>query len=362
MNDLRSMIWTLLAAAIVVAGLPQAVQAQSSDREQIRIVGSSTVYPFASAVAEQFGETTRFNTPALESTGSGGGHKLFGEGPGLDTPDITNSSRKVKMSEFNRAKQNGVKKISEAVIGYDGLTIAQNKANSSVNLTLKDVTMAVAKEVPNPNGSGLIKNPHESWSDIRSSLPDREITFYGPPTTSGTRDAFEDLVLEAATAKIPAYDGEYTDIRQDGHWVNSGENDNLIVKKLGNDMEAFGVFGYSFLNNNRDKLEAARINGKRPTPENVSSGEYPISRSLYFYVKASHIDDVPGMYEYIKMFMSEDMIGPDGQLSNIGLIPLPEKLRKASRERVLSLDPLEVKDGKLETLQDYARENGFLEQ
>jgi phosphate transport system substrate-binding protein len=359
MNDLRSMIWTLLAAAIVVAGLPQAVQAQSSDREQIRIVGSSTVYPFASAVAEEFGETTRFATPVIESTGSGGGMKLFGEGAGLDTPDITNASRKVKLSEFTRAKKNGVNKITEAVIGYDGIAIAQNKANSSVNFSRKQIALAVAAKVPNPDGSGLVDNPYESWSDISSDLPDREIKFYGPPTTSGTRDAFEEMVVGHATSHMSAYDGAFTQIRQDEHWVNSGENDNLIVRKLDNNRAAFGIFGYSFLDNNRDVIEAASVNGAQPNPSKISTGEYPISRSLYFYVKASHLDDVPGMYQYIKMFMSEDMIGPDGQLAKLGLIPLPEKLRKASRERVMSLEPLKIEDGKLQTLHDYAKQNGF---
>ncbi len=362
MNRLVTFAVTLFAASLVAVGLPQAALGQGNEREQIRIVGSSTVYPFSSAVAEEFGQTTRFQTPALESTGSGGGHKLFGQGDGLDTPDITNSSRKIKKSEFTRAQKNGVNKISEAVIGYDGLTIAQNKANPSVNFTLKDVTLAVAEMVPNPNGSGLVKNPYESWSEIRAELPDREITIYGPPTTSGTRDAFEDLVMEAATAEIPAYDGEYTKIRQDGHWVNSGENDNLIVKKLNNNREAFGVFGYSFLDNNRDQLEAAQVNGVSPRPKTVSNGSYPISRSLYFYVKVSHVKEIPGMYRYIKMFMSEDMIGPDGQLSDLGLIPLPKKLREASRARVLDLEKLEMKNGKLETLQEFAKENGYIEQ
>ncbi len=355
----KSWALSLLAASLLAVGLPQAVQAQGTERSKIRIVGSSTVYPFSSAVAEEFGATTRFPTPVVESTGSGGGHKLFGEGGGLDTPDLTNSSRKMKVSEYTRAKKNGAGKITEAVIGYDGLTIAQNKANDSVDFTLKEITLALAAKVPNPNGSGLVDNPYTNWSEISSDLPDRKIKVYGPPTTSGTRDAFEDLVLEHATENMSAYDGEYTKIRQDGPWVNAGENDNLIVKKIDNNKEAFGVFGYSFLDNNRDKIQAVTVGGVKPKPETVSSGEYPISRSLYFYIKASHLDDVPGMYKYAEMFMSEDMIGPGGQLTKLGLIPLPDHLRKASRQRVMSLDPLELENGKLETLQEYAKKNGF---
>jgi len=359
MINWKSWALTVLAASLLAVGLPQAVQAQSAEREQIRIVGSSTVYPFASAVAEEFGQTTRFSTPVVESTGSGGGLKLFGKGAGLDTPDITNASRKIKISEYTRCKQNGINKITEAVVGYDGITIAQNKANPAINFSRKQITLAVAAKVPNPDGSGLIDNPYESWSEISSDLPDREITFYGPPTTSGTRDAFEELVMEHATKHMSGYDGAYTNIRQDGAWVNAGENDNLIVKKLDNNREAFGIFGYSFLDSNRDKIEAASVNGAEPKPKTISAGEYPISRSLFFYVKASHLDDIPGMYNYLELFMSEKMIGPNGQLSKLGLIPLPEHLRKASRERVLSLEPLKLKNGNVETLHEYAKENGF---
>ncbi len=360
MINWKSWALTVLAASLVSFGLPQTVQAQSEDREQIRIVGSSTVYPFSSTVAEEFGETTRFQTPVVESTGSGGGHKLFGKGVGPDTPDVTNSSRKMKVSEFKRARRNGVKKITEAVIGYDGIAIAQNKANEPVNFTLRQITLAVAARVPNPNGSGLVDNPYEKWSDIRSNLPDREIKIYGPPTTSGTRDAFEGLVMEHATEHMSAYDGEYTEIRQDGHWVNAGENDNLIVKKLNNNRDAFGVFGFSFLDENRDKIQGATINGVAPKPETISSGEYPISRSLYFYVKNAHLKSIPGLFEYVRMFMSEEMIGPDGELKKLGLIPLPEHLREASRERVMNLETLNLKEnGKLETLHEYAKQNGF---
>jgi phosphate transport system substrate-binding protein len=332
----------------------------AADREQIRVVGSSTVYPFSSAVAEEFGKTTRFPTPVVESTGSGGGHKLFGAGLGVDTPDITNSSRKMKVSEYERAVENGVENITEAVIGYDGIAVAQNAANQPMNLTLEQITLAVAAEVPDPRGSGkLVKNPYKFWDEISDDLPHRAIRIYGPPTTSGTRDAFEELCMEVATENIKGYDQPYTTIRQDGPWVDSGENDNLIVQKLTQDKDAFGVFGFSFLDENRDKIQGARISGVEAKFETISSGDYPLSRSLFFYVKNDHLRKIPGMYEYVKLFMDEKMIGPKGYLKTLGLVPLPDRLRQASRQRVLKLETLKLKDGKLSTLEEYARENGF---
>jgi phosphate transport system substrate-binding protein len=324
--------------------------------DQIRIVGSSTVYPFSSYVAEEFGNTTRYPVPVVESTGSGGGHKLFGAGLGDDTPDLTNSSRKMKAKEFERAQQNGVENITEAVIGYDGIAIAQNLDNRAIEFTLEEITLAVAAKVPDPEGSGkLVDNPYTHWNQIADDLPKREIKFYGPPTTSGTRDAFEELVMEAVTEDLPAYGGEEdTDIRQDCHWVDAGENDNLIVQKLKNDTAAFGVFGYSFLDENRDQIEGAVIGGVEPRPETISSGAYPISRSLFFYIKNDHVGETDGLMEYVQLFMSEEMIGPQGALKAIGLVPLPDHLREASRKRVLNLVPLKLEDGKLSTLEGYA--------
>ena len=335
------------AVALTLAAAP--VQAQQ--KERISIVGSSTVYPFSKYVADEFGSTTQHPAPVLESTGSGGGHKLFGAGVGMDTPDLTNSSRKMKVSEFKRAKNNGVESITEAVIGYDGIAVAQNRANEAVDLTRKQLTLAVAAEVP--QGGELVSNPYDNWSDIDSSLPDREIVIYGPPTTSGTRDAFEGLVMEHATANMEAYGGEYTKIRQDGAYVPSGENDNLIVEKLNKNRDAFGIFGYSFLAENQDKIQGASIEGVAPKPAAISSGKYPISRSLFFYVKNSHRDKTAGLKKFVELFMSEKMIGPYGYLKDIGLIPLPEKMREASRQRVLNASELKLKDGKLTTLKDY---------
>ncbi len=328
---------TAVAAAVMgVAGVAQA-------REQLRIVGSSTVYPFASYVVEEFGATTDYATPVIESTGSGGGLKLFCAGVGDDTPDITNASRRMKTSEFERCQENGVTDITEATIGYDGIAFAESSSNEPIDLSREQLFLALAAKVP--QDGKLVDNPYQKWSDIDSSLPDREISVYGPPTTSGTRDAFEELVMEAASEDMEGYGGEgYTDIRSDGAYIDAGENDNLIVKRLAEDTQAFGIFGYSFLEENPDTLIGASIDGVEPTPEAISSGEYPVSRSLYFYVKNQHAESVPAMYEYANLFMTEQMIGPMGYLKGLGLIPLPEQMRSKQRQAVESHEQLELAD------------------
>ncbi|WP_409454882.1 PstS family phosphate ABC transporter substrate-binding protein [Malaciobacter halophilus] len=317
-----------------------------SARDQIKMVGSSTVYPFASAVAEELGATTKYPTPVVESTGSGGGMKLFCAGNGMNTPDITNASRRMKAKEFKMCEKNGVTDITEAVIGFDGIAFAQSNSNKPFSVTKKQLALAVAAEVPGKNGK-LIDNPYKKWSDIDSSLPNREIIIYGPPKSSGTRDAFEDMVLKATFKKMDEYTSlykkdkkkykaykKYHKVRQDGIYVPSGENDNLIVQKLNKNKDAFGIFGYSFLVENEDKLIGAKINGVMPTPDAISSGEYPISRSLFFYIKNSHEKDVPAMKDYVKMFMDDMMIGEEGILTEIGLIPLPKAKRAAIKASV----------------------------
>ncbi len=301
-------------------------------RKQIRIVGSSTVYPFSSYVAEEFGETTDYRTPIVESTGSGGGHKLFYAGVGGRHPDITNSSRRMKLSELEKNGANGVEKIVEIKIGFDGIAICQNKDNEALNLTIEQLTLAVAEKVP-VDGK-LVKNPYTKWNQISADLPDRKIMVLGPPTTSGTRDAFHELVMHVGAKNLGSYPKntkgkvKYQNIRQDGVWVDSGENDNLIVQKLTKDPTAVGIFGYSFLEENSDRIEAAKINEVLPNPETVSSGKYPVSRSLFFYVKMAHIDKVEGLKEFVDLFVSELMIGDEGILTTIGLIPLPATERK----------------------------------
>jgi phosphate transport system substrate-binding protein len=318
-----------------------------SARDQIKIVGSSTVYPFSSAVAEELGATSNYPTPVVESTGSGGGMKLFCAGNDMNTPDITNASRRMKTKEFKLCEQNGVTDITEAVIGYDGIAFAQSKSNGAFDISRSDLALAVAKLVPSKDGKSLIANPYKKWSDINSKLPNRDIIVYGPPKSSGTRDAFEELVLQKTFKKMDVYTDlykadkkknkkfkKYSEIRTDGVYVESGENDNLIVQKLTKNKDAFGVFGYSFLEENSDKVSGATINGIAPTAKNISSHSYPVARSLFFYIKNSHAKSVPAMGEYVKLFMSETMIGPDGILGEIGLIPLPEETRSAIQKSV----------------------------
>ncbi|WP_198262862.1 PstS family phosphate ABC transporter substrate-binding protein [sulfur-oxidizing endosymbiont of Gigantopelta aegis] len=344
---------SLLATTAIMVSSINMVQA----RDQIRIVGSSTVYPFSSSVAEEFGATSKNPTPVVESTGSGGGMKLFCKGNGLNTPDITNASRRMKSKEFNMCEKNGVTDITEAVIGFDGIAIAQNKNNKSLELSKKHLLLAVAEEVPSKDGKSLVKNPYKRWNQIDSNLPDREIIIYGPPTSSGTRDAFEDMIMKGQTKKMDVYTSlykkdkkknkgykKYHKVRQDGVYVPSGENDNLIVQKLSKNPAAIGIFGYSFLIENDDKVSAAKINGIVPTPETISSGKYPISRSLFFYTKNSHRKDVPAMDQYVAMFMKEDMIGPEGILSEIGLIPLPDDSRTKIRASVAKYTKLTLDD------------------
>jgi len=336
----------VVAAAIIAfgAGMAQA-------RDQIKIVGSSTVYPFSSYVAEELGATTKFKAPVVESTGSGGGHKLFMAGAGLDTPDLTNSSRRMKASELEKNFANGNKEITEALIGYDGIAIAQNAGNPDFSVTKDELAMAVAAEVP-VDGK-LVKNPYKTWNQINPNLPNRKILFYGPPTSSGTRDAFAEMVLGAFAKKnkelyaavSPKNDAEkYEEVREDGVYVPAGENDNLIVQKLTKDKDAFGIFGYSYLEENADRIKGAKVNGIAPEPETIASAQYPISRSLYFYIKKSHIAQVPGMQEYIDLFMSEKMIGSKGLLKRIGLIPLADDLRAKVQADVKALKNMTLDD------------------
>ena len=328
-----------LALLLVGTGMAHA-------RDQVKITGSSTVFPFSSYVAEELGATTKFGAPVVESTGSGGGHKLFGAGMGPNTPDIANSSRRMKDTEFETAAKNGVTDISEALIGYDGIAIAQNKDNAPMSITLQELAMAVAADVP-VNGK-IVPNPYKMWNEINPNLPARKIVFYGPPTSSGTRDAFEEMVVEKVCGKIEGYEKGYKSIRQDSAYVPAGENDNLIVQKLAKDKDAFGIFGYSFLEENADSIQGTAIGDVLPTPETVAAGKYPISRSLYFYVKNAHYEAIPGLKEYVELFMSDKMIGKDGLLKGIGLIPLPEdKLLQARKtvleKKKLTLDELKKK-------------------
>ena len=336
----------VVAAAIVAfgAGMAQA-------RDQVKIVGSSTVYPFSSYVAEELGATTKFKSPVVESTGSGGGHKLFGGGVGMDTPDITNSSRRMKPSEFEKDQAAGITEITEALIGYDGIAVAQNGENADFAVTKDELAMAVAEMVP--MDGKLVKNPYKTWDQINSNYPKRKILFYGPPTSSGTRDAFAEMVLGKfakkhkdlyAPVSPKGKAKKYESVRQDGVYVPAGENDNMIVQKLTKDKDAFGIFGYSFLEENSDRIKGAKVDGVAPTPDTIAAGDYPISRSLFFYIKKAHLGKVPGMKEYVELFMSDKMIGPRGLLKRIGLVPLADDLRKQVQKDVLSYKNLTLDD------------------
>ena len=339
----RLFVALLIAASFTpLAGVAQA-------REQIHIVGSSTVFPFSTAVAERFGRAGKFKTPVVESTGSGGGLKLFCQGVGEKTPDVANSSRRIKASEVELCAANGVKQIVEVQIGFDGIVLANSKKSAQAKLTLQQVFLALAKQVP--VGGKLVANPYKLWSDVDKSLPAVKIEVLGPPPTSGTRDAFVEIAMEGGARTIPmleairakdekAFQAVAHAIREDGAYVEAGENDNLIVQKLEANPKALGIFGFSFLDQNADKIQGSIINGEEPTFEAIADGKYAVSRSLYFYVKSAHVGKIPGLREFIAEFTSETASGDDGYLSERGLIPLPAALRKAVRDASLALTPL----------------------
>ena len=343
----------LLATSVATVAISGSVHAQS--RDYISIVGSSTVYPFTIVVAEQFGKLTDFKTPTVESTGSGGGLKLFCSGVGVQYPDVTNSSRRIKKSEVENCAKNGVSDVIEIKIGYDGIVMANSKAVGLYSLTLQEIFLALAKQVPNPDGSEqLVDNPYQLWSDINVELPKAKIEVLGPPPTSGTRDAFVELAMEggcktfdfiAAIKKTDKqkYKATCHAMREDGAFIEAGENDNLIVQKLEANPNALGIFGFSFLDQNLDKVQGSMIDGVEPEFENIADGNYPVSRPLYFYVKKAHIGVIPGIQEYLSEFTSDKASGEEGYLSDKGLIPMPEEEREkfnadAKNQIVLNLD------------------------
>jgi phosphate transport system substrate-binding protein len=338
---IRKTIALAALAAVATAGAAEA-------RDQIRIVGSSTVFPFATTVAENFGKTTNFKTPVIESTGSGGGLKLFCAGVGTEHPDITNASRRIKSSEVESCAKNGVKDITEVKIGFDGIVLANSKAAPHYELDKVTLFKALAKEVP-VDGK-FVANPYKKWSEIDGKLPAEDIEVLGPPPTSGTRDAFVELVMEEACGEIPECDAldkdakkvAFGSMREDGAFIEAGENDNLIVQKLEANPHALGIFGYSFLDQNADKVQGSTIGGVEPTFENIASGAYGVSRSLYFYVKGAHVGTIPGIKEYIAEFTSENAWGPEGYLADKGLIPLPDDARAQMAEQANSLAPLSM--------------------
>ena len=323
-----------------------------TSRDQINVVGSSTVYPFSTVVAENFGNKTGIKVPKIESTGSGGGMKLFCKGLGTGHPDITNASRRIKKNEFNQCKENGID-VVEIKVGYDGIVIANSKKAKLLNLTKRQIFLALAKQVPegNKEGGSLVDNHNKKWSDIDPNLPNKKIEVLGPPPTSGTRDAFNELAIEGGCKTFPKlkaikkqdkkkYKAICRAVREDGAFIEAGENDNLIVQKLVENENAFGVFGFSFLIENEDKIQGSTVDGMAPTMETIADKSYGVSRPLYFYVKLAHVDVIPGIREFLAEYTSEDSWGPGGYLEERGMIPMPENEREFFKKNAEEIIPL----------------------
>ncbi|MEA1889648.1 MAG: substrate-binding domain-containing protein [Pseudomonadota bacterium] len=370
----------------IAAAIGSITAANAAGRDTVNIVGSSTVYPFATVVAERFGRSTDFKAPKIESTGSGGGLKLFCKGVGVSTPDITNASRRIKKSEYDLCQKNGVNEITEVLVGFDGIVIANAKSAALFELTRKDIYMALAKTVPGADGK-LISNPNKTWKDVNAKLPATRIEVLGPPPTSGTRDAFAELALgggakqiadlkalrgmkadkadeiKAMMAKLGIPSGVYDAImekkgkapkgksifkavayavREDGAYIEAGENDNLIVQKLVANPDSLGIFGYSFLEENGDKVQGSKIDGVAPTFDSIAEGGYPVSRPLYFYIKNAHVGKIPGIQEYAAAFASNKAMGEDGYLPEKGLIPLSSKELKQVQDDIKTLKLLKL--------------------
>lgn len=337
---------------LTAATMMLAITTPALARDQINIVGSSTVFPFSTTVAERFGKSTDFKTPVVESTGSGGGLKLFCAGVGEEFPDITNASRRIKSSEVELCASNGVTEIVEATIGFDGIVLANSTEAAQMNLSLRDIFLALAKDVPNGDGTTQ-PNPYTTWDQVNAELPAVKIEVLGPPPTSGTRDAFAELAMEGGCktfdwikalkkADKSAYKALCHTLREDGAYIEAGENDNLIVKKLQANPAAMGIFGYSFLEQNSDVVQGSIVNGVSAEFEEIAAGNYPIARSLFFYVKKAHVEMVPGITEFLSEFTAEDTWGDDGYLADKGLIPLSTEARETWAAKINGLSLLDM--------------------
>jgi len=345
-------------------------------REYISIVGSSTVYPFTTVVAERYGRSTGDHTPKVESTGTGGGMKLFCGGIGVAYPDATNASRPIKQSEIDLCKVNGVDEIIELKVGYDGIVLGNSREGLQFELSTEQIFLALGRQVPDENGK-LIDNPYTHWNQIDAALPALSIAVYGPPPTSGTRDAFVELAMEggamgvATLASLSRAESESEilaamtavglpqeiynqyqldtgepptgqslfaavahSLREDGAFIEAGENDNLIVQKLQSNPDALGIFGFSFLDQNHDQVRGSLIDGVAPNFDAIADGEYSVSRSLYLYIKTAHIGIIPGLEEFVAEYISENTWGDDGYLADKGLIPMRREERRVYTESV----------------------------
>src|SRR5918996_1997875 len=307
-------------------------------QDQIQIVGSSTVFPYTQAVAERFSANTGAVAPVVESTGTGGGMQIFCQGIGTDFADITGASRAMTASEYELCQQNGVTNLTEVLLGYDGLSMAVSQSGEAMDVSKAQLFSALAAEVE-VDGE-VVANPYRRWSEIDPSLPDIPITVYGPPPTSGTRDAWVELVMLEGCAEYPAIEALGEErmeevcqrMRTDGPFIEAGENDNLIVQRLTSDPNAYGIFGYSFLYENQDQLKAVEIDGVAPNQDTIESGDYGVSRPLFIYVKNDHRGVIPNLQEFVEEYVSDDAMGPGGYLSERGLIPLPEEKFQAVQD------------------------------
>ena len=354
---MRLIVFAITALTLAACGAPanlSAIEEQTDappvysvgETQKIKIVGSSTVAPFATTVAEQFGASADHAAPIVETTGTGGGFKIFCDGIGPDEPSIVNASRKIKPGELGLCRDAGILDPLEIKIGYDGIVLANSKSGPDLNLTKAQIFLALAANLPDGNG-GWVENPHRTWQDVDPDLPETRILVSGPPPTSGTRDAFAEIAMENGALALPemqalrerdlvAFTARAREVRNDGAWIDSGENDSSIINTLLRNEDAVGVLGYSFLEQNLDRVKAAKVGGVEPTFENIASNAYGVSRSMYFYVKIENTMLVPGLADYVTEFTQEDAWGPDGYLVAKGLIPLLPDERVAVRDAALA--------------------------
>jgi phosphate transport system substrate-binding protein len=314
-------------------------------REQIRIVGSSTVFPFVAAAAEQFGRSSDFRTPIVEATGTGGGIKMFCEGVGERTADMVNASRPIKPVEVEDCAAHGVQAITELTLGYDGIVLANARQSPAFALSRRALFLALAREVP--KDGALVPNPYHTWREIDPKLPATPIQLYGPPPTSGTRDAFSELVMEVGCEAFPAFTKAYPDkelrkkqcmaVREDGAYIEAGEDDNLIVQKLTTNTDALGIFGYSFLEQNAARVKANSVDGVMPDTNAIVRGTYKVARSLFVYVKGEQVGHVPGIAEFANFLVGDAAVGPEGYLIMKGLLPLPKAQHEAVKKKAAAL-------------------------
>jgi len=337
----------LLGCAAAMALTSMAAPAFAA-RDYVWAAGSSTVFPFATRVAENYAKKTGKKAPKVESLGTGGGIKLFCSGTGDGFPDIANASRPMKKSEFEACKAKGVNNIVELKIGFDGIVVAMDKSAPDYSFKVEHLYLGLGQTVL--RGGQFVANPYKTWKDVGAGLPTNRILVYGPPPTSGTRDAFVELAIEAGARKFPTADAIRSDnekkfkelvdpLRKDG-WVDAGENDNAIVQTLTKTPGSLGVFGWSYLEENMDKIKGASVNGVKPSPGSIADGSYPLARSLFIYVKKANIGVTQGLGEFLNEFVSDAATGRGGYLQSRGLIPLPQGQHDGQKEAAQKLPPM----------------------